>query len=254
MKKKYPNYTTKNQDEINQFSNISSEWWEPTGKFKPLHQINPLRIAYIQKKIMQHFQCDNNDTHPFKGLRILDLGCGGGLLSEPMAQMGANVIGIDPSSKNIEIAKNHAKMNNLNIEYHVGCAEEIIENGEKFDVILNMEVIEHVDNVHYFIQTCCSLLLNNGLMFISTINRNFKAMLFAIIGAEYLLQWLPKGTHQYKKFVKPTEIEALLAENNVEIIDRIGVVYSPLCNKWKLSTKNMDVNYMVLAHLPKTEE
>ncbi|MEG8099337.1 bifunctional 2-polyprenyl-6-hydroxyphenol methylase/3-demethylubiquinol 3-O-methyltransferase UbiG [Candidatus Liberibacter brunswickensis] len=250
MKKKYPNYTTKNQDEINQFSNIASEWWRPTGKFKPLHEINPVRLKYIQKKIMQHFQCDNHDINPFKGLRILDLGCGGGLLSEPIAQMGASVTGIDPSPKNIEIAKSHAKMNDLNIDYRIGCAEEIAENDEKFDVILNMEVIEHVDNIDYFVKICCSLLLNNGIMFISTINRNFKAMLFAIIGAEYLLKWLPKGTHQYQKFVKPTEIESLLAKNNVKMIDSTGVVYNLFCNKWQLSEKNMDVNYMILAHLP----
>ncbi|XCE13663.1 bifunctional 2-polyprenyl-6-hydroxyphenol methylase/3-demethylubiquinol 3-O-methyltransferase UbiG [Candidatus Liberibacter asiaticus] len=254
MKKKYPNYTTKNQDAINQFSNIASEWWEPTGKFKPLHQINPVRIKYIQDKIMQHFQCKSDDTHPFKGLRILDLGCGGGLLSEPMAQMGATVTGIDPSTKNIAIAKNHANMKNINIDYRVSCAEEIAETDEKFDIILKMEVIEHVDNIPYFIKTCCSLLLSNGLMFISTINRNLKAMLLAIIGAEYLLQWLPKGTHQYDKFIKPTEMECFLAANKVKIIDRVGVVYNVFCNKWQLSAKNMDVNYMVLGHLPKTEQ
>ncbi|MFV0256415.1 bifunctional 2-polyprenyl-6-hydroxyphenol methylase/3-demethylubiquinol 3-O-methyltransferase UbiG [Candidatus Liberibacter solanacearum] len=251
MQKKYPNYTTKNQEEINQFSNIASEWWNPTGKFKPLHQINPVRLQYIQNKIMQHFQCDNHDAYPFKGLRILDLGCGGGLLSEPIARMGATVIGIDPSPKNIATAKNHADTHNINIDYRVACAEDIAKTDEKFDVILNMEVIEHVNNIHYFANTCCSLLLDDGLMFVSTINRTFKAMLLAIVGAEYVLQWLPKGTHQYEKFVKPIEIEELLAKNNVEVIDRIGLVYSILCNKWKLSEKNMDVNYMLLAHLPK---
>ncbi|MBL0849049.1 MAG: bifunctional 2-polyprenyl-6-hydroxyphenol methylase/3-demethylubiquinol 3-O-methyltransferase UbiG [Candidatus Liberibacter ctenarytainae] len=251
MKTKFHDYTTKNQEEIDRFSDISSEWWNPTGKFKPLHKMNPVRVAYIQDNIMQHFQRNSRDKHPFKGLRILDLGCGGGLLSEPMAKMGATVVGIDPSAKNIEVAQNHANMEGISIDYRVSCAEELDKLEEKFDIILNMEVIEHVDNVPYFMKTCCSLLLGNGLMFISTINRNLKAMLLAIICAEYILQWLPKGTHQYEKFVKKEEIEAMLEENNVKIIHCIGMVYNIFCNKWQLSTKDLDVNYIVLAHLPK---
>ncbi|MBA5724327.1 bifunctional 2-polyprenyl-6-hydroxyphenol methylase/3-demethylubiquinol 3-O-methyltransferase UbiG [Candidatus Liberibacter sp.] len=251
METKSQHHTTKNQKEIEQFSNIASEWWDPKGKFSPLHKINPLRLAYIQNKIVQHFKCNIHNSHPLKGLCILDLGCGGGLLSEPLAKMGATVVGIDPSHQNIEIAKNHAHMEGVNIDYRVACAEEISPSNETFDIILNMEVIEHVESIDYFVKTCCSLLRNNGLMFISTINRNLKAMLLAIIGAEYLLQWLPRGTHKYEKFVKPEELESLLAKNDVKTIDRIGVTYNIILNQWYLSTTNMDVNYMILAHLPK---
>ncbi|MBY7649642.1 MAG: bifunctional 3-demethylubiquinol 3-O-methyltransferase/2-polyprenyl-6-hydroxyphenol methylase [Candidatus Liberibacter europaeus] len=251
MKKKYPDYVTTNQQEINKFSNIASEWWNPKGKFRPLHQINSVRVSYIKNKITEYFKRNQHDIQPFKGLRILDIGCGGGLLSEPMAKMGATVVGIDPSQENIEIAKNHSDMEGTIIDYRVACAEEIIEKNEKFDVILNMEVIEHVENVNYFVKACCSLLLDDGLMFVSTINRNFKSMLLAIIGAEYLLRWLPKGTHQYDKFIKPVELEAMLTENDAMIIDRVGMNYNPLCNKWSISNKNMDVNYILLAQLHK---
>ncbi|AHA27929.1 bifunctional 2-polyprenyl-6-hydroxyphenol methylase/3-demethylubiquinol 3-O-methyltransferase UbiG [Candidatus Liberibacter americanus] len=252
MKHRSQEYTTKNQEDINRFSNIASEWWNPNGKFRPLHKINPVRLSYIKSKIIQYFKRDSYEAYPLKGLRILDIGCGGGLLSEPIAKMGATVVGIDPSSKNIEIAKNHADSEKIKIDYRVTCPEELVETNEKFDVILNMEVIEHVENIDYFMKICCSLMISDGLMFISTINRNFKAMLLAIIGAEYILKWLPKGTHQYEKLVKPEEIYALLLANKAKIIDCVGINYNILFDKWSISKNNKDVNYIVLATMPKT--
>ncbi|AGA64269.1 3-demethylubiquinone-9 3-methyltransferase [Liberibacter crescens BT-1] len=243
---KSKDYITIDPAEIEHFSNIANEWWNPQGKFKPLHKINPIRIEYIRNKIIHHFKYNVQEIYPLKGLRVLDLGCGGGLLSEPIAEMGADVIGIDPSPKNIEVAIAHSRMKGIVVDYRTGYAEDLAASKETFDVILNMEIVEHVVNISSFIQICCSMLRKNGLMFISTINRNLKAMLLAIVAAEYLLQWLPKGTHHYKKLVTPEELNHLLLENNMNILDCTGVTFNILCNKWKLS-QNTDVNYMMLA-------
>ena len=203
--------TTINKEEIQKFSRLADEWWDVNGKFKPLHMFNPIRIEYITENIKNHFKIKKDQTDYLKGLNILDIGCGGGLISEPMARLGAKVTGIDASEKNINIAKLHSKKSGLQINY-INTSPENLDNNEKFDVILNLEIVEHVENVNLYIKSCNSLLKKNGLMFTATLNRSFVSYIKAIIGAEYILRWLPVGTHDWNKFIKPEELEKILVK------------------------------------------
>lgn len=241
--------TTIDQSEVDRFSAMAAEWWDPTGKFKPLHKFNPVRLSYIRDRVCENFGRDVRSHKPFEGLRFLDIGCGGGLLSEPMARMGATVVGADPSEKNVRIAETHAAESGVSVDYRAVSAEQLAEAGETFDVILNMEVVEHVADVNLFISTCASMVRPGGLMFVATINRTFKANALAIIAAERILRWLPKGTHSYDKLVKPEELEAPLQAGGMEITHRTGVFYNVLQDRWNLS-RDMDVNYMMLAKRP----
>ncbi|MBB3658991.1 2-polyprenyl-6-hydroxyphenyl methylase/3-demethylubiquinone-9 3-methyltransferase [Rhizobium sp. BK650] len=238
--------TTIDQSEVDRFSAMAAEWWSPTGKFKPLHKFNPVRLAFIRDKAAENFSRNTKSAKPLEGLRVLDIGCGGGLLSEPVARMGADVIGADPSEKNIGIAATHAKASGVVVDYRAVTAEHLAETGETFDIVLNMEVVEHVADVELFMNTCARMVRPGGLMFVATINRTMKAAALAIFAAENVLRWLPRGTHQYEKLVRPEELEKPLAASGLEIIDRTGVFFNPLANQWNLS-KDMDVNYMLLA-------
>lgn len=245
--------STIDQSEVDRFSAMAAEWWDPTGKFRPLHKINPVRLAYIRDKVSQNYGRDPKSHRPLEGLRILDIGCGGGLLSEPVARMGADVVGADASERNIGIALTHAAQTGVEVDYRAITAEALAAAGETFDVVLNMEVVEHVADVDFFISTCASMVRPGGLMLISTINRTFKAAALAIIGAEYVLGWLPRGTHQYEKLVRPEELEAPLSKSGMEILERTGVFFNPLQNKWNLSP-DIEVNYMMLAKRPAVTE
>lgn len=238
--------TTVDKDQVEMFSKMAAEWWSPTGKFRPLHKFNPVRLAYIRERICQNFGRDPKAHRPLEGLRILDIGCGGGLLSEPVARMGATVLGADPSEKNIGIASIHAQETGTQIDYRAVTAEDLAQAGETFDVILNMEVVEHVADVNLFLTTCASMVRPGGLMFMATINRTLKARALAIFAAENVLRWLPRGTHQYEKLVRPEEIERPLKTSGLHIIHRTGVFFNPLQDRWNLSP-DMDVNYMLLA-------
>jgi 2-polyprenyl-6-hydroxyphenyl methylase / 3-demethylubiquinone-9 3-methyltransferase len=242
--------TTIDEAEVERFSRLASEWWNPSGKFKPLHKFNPVRLTYIREKVLETFDCDPKSVKPFKGLRFLDIGCGGGLLSEPMARLGAEVVGADPSPVIIEVAKLHAGESGLAIDYRAVTAEALAEAREKFDVILNMEVVEHVADVDLFIEACAQMVKPGGLMFIATINRTLKALGLAIFGAEYVLRWLPRGTHQYEKLVRPQELAAALGKAGMEVVETTGVFYNPLTDTWNKS-RDIDVNYMVLAEKSK---
>lgn len=241
--------TTVDEAEIERFSRMAAEWWNPTGKFRPLHKFNPVRLGYIREQVCARFGRDPNAAEPFKALRFLDIGCGGGLLCEPMARLGATVVGADASETNIEIAKIHAAESGLAIDYRATTAEALAEAGETFDVVLNMEVVEHVADVRLFVSACASMVKPGGLMFVATINRTMKALGLAIIGAEYVLGWLPRGTHRYDKLVRPDELEAALVDGGMAIADRLGVTYNPLADEWRRS-RDIDVNYMVLAEKP----
>lgn len=235
--------STVNSDEVAKFSAIAEEWWSETGKFKPLHQMNPTRIGYVREKAIAHFGLADSLT-PFTGLKILDIGCGGGLLSEPMARLGAEVTGIDASEKNIKIASLHSAKSGVAVNYKNITAEELAATGEKFDIILNMEVIEHVANVDLFLKSCAELLKPNGLMFVATMNRTAKAFAFAIVGAEYVLRLLPRGTHDWKKFLKPSEISQNTEKLGLKLHHMTGVGYNPLTQNFKL-TDDVSVNYIM---------
>tara|TARA_B100000902_G_scaffold114351_1_gene115412 strand:- start:540 stop:1262 length:723 start_codon:yes stop_codon:yes gene_type:complete len=230
-----------NKKEIEKFSRMASEWWDPHGKFKPLHKFNPIRIKYIKENIVKNFNIKGKNK-PLEKIQILDIGCGGGLLSEPMCRMGANVTGIDASITNIKIAKLHAKKNNLSIKY-ICSSPENLKTNKKFDVILNMEIIEHVEDVEYFLKSCSKLLKHNGMMFVATINKTLKSYVFAIIGAEYILKWLPIGTHEWEKFVEPHQLENILKKNNLKMVNLDGMRFNPFTNEWKLSN-DVNVNYI----------
>ena len=234
--------STINKKEIDKFSKIAEDWWNPEGKFKPLHQFNPERIKYIRDNTIKHFNLTNKDK-PFKNLNILDIGCGGGLLSEPMSRLGGNVTGIDASEKNIISAKFHAKQNNLNISYFCNSPENFKSN-KKFDLVLNMEIVEHVEDVNFFIKKSSELLKKNGLMFIATLNRTLKSYIFAIIGAEYVLRWLPIGTHEWNKFLTPEELTNFGRKNSLLVEKIDGMVFNPLSNRWKVS-QDCAVNYII---------
>ncbi len=235
--------TSINKKEIEKFSKIASEWWDPNGKFKPLHKFNPIRIKYIRDNIINNFKIKiKNKSKPLLGVNILDIGCGGGLLTEPMSRMGANVTGIDASNKNIEIAKLHSKKNKLKINYICTSPEKLNKN-KKFDVILNMEIVEHVEDINFFLESSSKLLNKNGLMFVATINKTFKSYIFAIVGAEYILRWLPIGTHEWDKFVKPKELEDILVKNNLSLNKLDGMNFNIIKDEWKIS-KDLSVNYI----------
>jgi 2-polyprenyl-6-hydroxyphenyl methylase/3-demethylubiquinone-9 3-methyltransferase len=243
--KKEIKITTIDPSEVDKFTAMADEWWDPNGKFKPLHKYNPVRIKYIKENIFEDFDnLDQASAKPLQGLEILDIGCGGGLLSIPFARLGAKVTGIDASEKNIKIAKAYAEKRNIDVEFLNITAEELVETGRKFDVILNMEVIEHVANVQSFVDCSCDLIKENGIMFVATLSRTPKSYLFAIIGAEYVLGWLPKGTHDWNKFLKPSEIEQMLAKNDKKVISATGVKLDIISNKFVL-TKDLSVNYML---------
>ena len=230
-----------NKKEIEKFSNMAAEWWDPDGKFKPLHKFNPIRIKYIKENIIKQFELKNK-IKPLSGINILDIGCGGGLLSEPMSKLGANVTGIDASIKNIKIAKLHAKKNKLKINYSCSSPEKLKIN-TKFDVILNMEIVEHVEDISFFLKSCSKLLKKNGLMFVATINKTLKSYMFAIVGAEYVLRWLPIGTHEWEKFVKPEELEKILTKNNLSLKKFDGMHFNIIKDEWSI-TKDLSVNYI----------
>ena len=231
-------------DEIAKFEAMAEEWWDPNGKFKPLHMLNPCRLDYIIAMIRTEFGCDPTNAKPFNGLRILDIGCGGGLLCEPMARLGAQGIGVDAAERNIPIAKAHAKQSNLKIDYRHGTAESLLADTERFDVILNMEVIEHVADPSGYIKTCEALLKDGGLMVCSTLNRNPKSFIMAIIGAEYVMRWLPKGTHEWSKFFKPRELENIITKAGLKMVDKKGFVFNPISWQWSISDKDLSVNYV----------
>jgi 2-polyprenyl-6-hydroxyphenyl methylase/3-demethylubiquinone-9 3-methyltransferase len=232
--------------EVEKFSKLAAEWWNPAGKFGVLHKFNPVRLAFIREQVTARLARDPLLERPFEGLRLLDIGCGGGLLCEPMARLGARVVGVDPSEKNIKTAMVHAKEQGLDIDYRTGTAEDLAAAGERFDLILNMEVIEHVNDPGTFAATCCSMLKPRGLMFVATLNRTLKSFGLAIIGAEYVLGWLPRGTHQWEKFVTPAEIRDWLSAAGTHTVAQSGVTYHPLGREWKRSN-DMSVNYMVVA-------
>ncbi len=232
---------TINKKEIEKFSKIAEEWWNPNGKFKPLHKFNPIRISYIKENIIKTFRLEDN-SNPLKNIKILDIGCGGGLLSEPMCRLGGIVTAIDASEKNINVAKLHAKKNKLKINYICSSPEKFKVN-DKFDVILNMEIVEHVEDLNFFLESSSNLLKKNGIMFIATLNKTLKSYFFAIIGAEYILRWLPIGTHEWEKFLKPEELIEKLKVNNLNL-DRVdGMKFNLLTDKWSLS-KDKSVNYI----------
>jgi len=230
-----------NKKEIEKFSKMASEWWDPKGKFKPLHKFNPIRIKYIKESIIENFKLKNK-IKPLNKINILDIGCGGGLLSEPMQRLGANVTGIDASIKNIKVAKLHAQKNKLKINYLCSSPEKL-KTKKKYDVILNMEIVEHVDDLNFFLKSSSKLLKKNGLMFVATINKTLKSYMFAIVGAEYILGWLPIGTHEWEKFVKPHELKKILKKNNLVLSKLDGMHFNIVKNQWKIS-KDLSVNYI----------
>ena len=237
--------TTINKEEIQKFSKLADEWWDVKGKFKPLHMFNPIRIEYIIDHISNHFGLDKEKENLLKELKILDIGCGGGLISEPLARLGGNVTGIDASEKNIKIAKLHSEQNNLKINY-LNKSPEQLDGKEKFDIILNLEVVEHVNDLDLYLKSCESLLKKNGLMFTATLNRTLTSYVKAIIGAEYILRWLPIGTHDWNKFIKPEEMQKRLNDKNFSTKDVKGLEFNPIFNKWKKSN-NLSVNYIICS-------
>ena len=233
--------TSINKKEIDKFSKIADEWWDPEGKFKPLHKFNPTRIKYIKENIINNFKLKNK-SKPLSGIKILDIGCGGGLLSEPMSRMGANVTGIDASDKNIKIAKLHSKKNKLKINYLCSSPEKL-KIKKKFDVILNMEIVEHVEDIDFFLKSCSKLLKKNGLMFVATINKTLKSYVFAIVGAEYVLRWLPIGTHEWEKFVKPEDLKKILMKYDLSLNKLEGMNFNIIKDEWSIS-RDLSVNYI----------
>ena len=237
--------TTINKEEIQKFSKMADEWWDVKGKFKPLHMFNPIRIEYITDNIKKHLKIQNNKNFFLEGLNILDIGCGGGLISEPMARLGANVTGIDASEKNINVARLHSKKSGLQINY-LNKSPENLNEKEKYDIILNLEIVEHVENVNLYIKSCYKLLKKNGIMFTATLNRSFISYLKAIIGAEYILRWLPIGTHDWNKFIKPEELEQLLNQEKFSTLNLKGLKFNPFSQKWKKSN-DLSVNYIICS-------
>ena len=234
--------TTVDKKEIEKFSKLAKDWWNPKGKFKPLHLFNPARIAFIKEKLISHFKLDSNSSKPLRKLKILDIGCGGGLLCEPLNRLGATITGIDPSSDSIEAAKLHSKEMNLNIKY-THCVIENLNLINEFDVILNMEVIEHVSNTNLFIKNCSKLVKNNGIMFVATINKNLKSYIFAILGAEYILKLLPIGTHDWDKFLTPQDLEIITSKNNFITDEIVGMKFNLFSKKW-FKSSDTSVNYI----------
>ena len=236
--------------EIAKFEAMADEWWDPAGKFKPLHMLNPCRLDYITRQIAGEFGRDLAVPRPFDGLRILDIGCGGGLLSEPMARLGARVVGADAAEGNIHVARIHAAREGLDIDYRATTAEALAEAGEQFDAVLNMEVVEHVSDPPAYLAACRQLVRPGGLMVISTLNRTLKSFAAAIVGAEYVMRWLPRGTHDWRRFITPDELAALLEGAGFEVVDRTGFVFNPIGWSWSLSERDLSVNYAMTARRP----
>ncbi|MBV7395270.1 bifunctional 2-polyprenyl-6-hydroxyphenol methylase/3-demethylubiquinol 3-O-methyltransferase UbiG [Mameliella sediminis] len=242
--------TTVDASEIAKFEAMAAEWWDPNGKFKPLHMLNPCRLDYITSQIAAEYDRDLTTPRPFEGLRIMDIGCGGGLLSEPMARLGADVVGVDAAERNIPVARTHATQSGLEIDYRFTTAEAMAEAGERFDVVLNMEVVEHVADPLAYLTACQQLLKPGGLHICSTINRNPKSFAMAIVGAEYVMRWLPKGTHEWHKFITPDELYDLMRRAGLEPVDRKGFVFNPVSWTWRLSDRDLSVNYVTAALKP----
>lgn len=236
--------------EVAKFEAMAAEWWDPNGKFKPLHMLNPCRLDYITRQIAVEFDRDLAQPKPFEGLRLLDIGCGGGLLAEPMARLGATVIGADAAERNIPVARLHAEQSGLTIDYRHCTAEALAADGEQFDVVLNMEVVEHVASPPDYLAACAALLKPGGLMVASTLNRNPKSFVMGIIGAEYVMRWLPKGTHDWKKFITPDELFDLIRGARLDPIDRKGFVFNPVLWSWSISDRDLSVNYVTASRKP----
>jgi len=240
---------TVDASEVEKFSKIAAEWWDPTGNFAPLHKFNPVRLSFLRDQFCAHFGRDAKSRAPFDGLQLIDIGCGGGLLSEPMARMGAEVLGVDASAANVKTATVHAVETGTAVTYRHGTAEDVLAEGKGFDIVLNMEVVEHVADVPAFLQASAGLVAPGGIMVIATLNRTARAYALAVVGAEYVLRWLPRGTHDVRKFVKPSEVRDALTGTGVKIEPPIGVSYNPLSGEWKLSG-DTGVNYMIVARRP----
>ena len=245
-----PELNTVDPAEVAKFEAMAAEWWDPKGKFKPLHMLNPCRLDYITRQIAAEFNRDLSQDKPFEGLRILDIGCGGGLLSEPMARLGATVVGADAAERNIPVARVHAEQSGLTIDYRHTTAEAIAEAGEQFDAVLNMEVVEHVADPQEFLTVCQTLVKPGGIMICSTLNRNAKSFAAAIIGAEYVMRWLPKGTHEWNKFITPDELFAMLEKGGLSPVDRKGFVFNPITWNWSISERDLSVNYVTTSQKP----
>lgn len=245
-----PTMNTVDPAEVAKFQAMAAEWWDPDGKFKPLHMLNPCRLDYITRQIAAEFNRDLTSDRPFEGLSILDIGCGGGLLSEPMARLGATVVGADAAERNIPVAQVHAEQSGLTIDYRHTTAEAIAEAGERFDIVLNMEVVEHVADPQEFLTVCQTLLKPGGLMICSTLNRNAKSFAMGIIGAEWVMRWLPKGTHEWRKFITPDELFSMLNTAGLEPVDRKGFVFNPLGWTWSISDRDLSVNYVTASLKP----
>jgi 2-polyprenyl-6-hydroxyphenyl methylase/3-demethylubiquinone-9 3-methyltransferase len=235
--------------EVARFSRLSGEWWDTRGPMAALHKFNPVRLAFIRDRAAGHFHRNGRRLDSLSGLRILDIGCGGGILAEPLARLGAAVVGVDPSESNIAVARRHAAQSELAIDYRNSSAEDLAAGGEKFDVVLAMEVVEHVTDLNLFIEVAAALVKSGGLLFVATLNRTIKSFALAIVGAEYILRWLPRGTHQWDKFVTPNELEIAIEQSGVHVIGETGVIYNLFADRWQLSN-DMDVNYMVVAEKP----
>ncbi|MBY5971719.1 bifunctional 2-polyprenyl-6-hydroxyphenol methylase/3-demethylubiquinol 3-O-methyltransferase UbiG [Pseudooceanicola marinus] len=242
--------TTVDAAEVAKFEAMAAEWWDPTGKFKPLHMMNPVRLDYITRQIAAEFDRDLGQEKPFAGLRLLDIGCGGGLLCEPMARLGAEVVGVDAAPRNIPVAQTHAEQSGLQIDYRHDTAEAMAAAGEKFDVVLNMEVVEHVSDPLAYLTACHDLLKPGGLHLCSTINRNAKSFAMAIVGAEWVMRWLPKGTHEWAKFITPDELYELIRKAGMTPVDRKGYVFNPVSWQWSISARDLSVNYVTAALRP----
>jgi 2-polyprenyl-6-hydroxyphenyl methylase/3-demethylubiquinone-9 3-methyltransferase len=244
-----PSAPTVDDDEVARFSALADEWWDPRGRMAPLHKLNPTRLAYIRNVACRHFARNAKALDCLNGLRVLDIGCGGGLLSEPLARIGATVVGVDPADANIAAARLHAQEEAVALDYRVGTAEALADAGERFDVVLAMEVVEHVADVNLFVRRCAEMVQPGGLMIVATLNRTLKSFALAIIGAEYVLGWLPRGTHRWDRFVTPNELEIALELGGLRLIDERGVIYNLLADRWQLA-RDMDVNFMVAAARP----
>jgi 2-polyprenyl-6-hydroxyphenyl methylase / 3-demethylubiquinone-9 3-methyltransferase len=238
--------STVDEAEVTRFSALAAQWWDPRGKMAVLHKFNPVRLGFIKEAACRHFGRDDKRLDALTGLRILDIGCGGGILSEPLARLGAAVVGADPSQANIAAAQLHAADAGVSVDYRATTAEALADEGERFDLVLAMEVVEHVADLDLFIRRCTEMVRPGGLMITATLNRTLKSFALAIVGAEYVLRWLPRGTHQWEKFVTPDELAAALERHGLAVVDETGVIYDLLADRWRLST-DMDVNYMVVA-------
>jgi len=241
-----PHATSVDQREVERFSRHAADWWAPRGPMAALHKFNPVRLAYIRDQAAERFGRDARKLDCLKGLRMLDIGCGGGILSEPLARLGADMIGVDPAEENIEAARVHAQEQGVRVDYRAGTAEALADVGERFDVVLAMEVVEHVADVPLFVSTCADMVKPGGLMIAATLNRTLKSFALAIVGAEYVLRWVPRGTHQWDKFVTPQELESAIENTGLRVIGERGVVYNPFADRWQLSS-DMDVNYLLVA-------